>query len=111
MRYFKDRLVQNLLKTTIRMIGEKIEYRYKRGGRKEIYAVFDEDYEAVDPDTEKVISSNQPTIGINLTDLNGKPAVDDQVVRLEDGQKYRVTDTREDGQGGALLLLHSTLFL
>lgn len=70
----------------------------------EINAVFDRDYQAVDPDTERVISSNQPMIGVRLRDLPAKPCKGDHVVIGE--EEFKVIDSQEDGQGGASLFLH-----
>jgi len=101
---FKNK-VQNLLGTVIPTLGEKVQYRPKAGGSIIINAVFDNEYESVDPETEQLVSSNIPRIGIRLSDLSSPPEKGDKLV-TEDGQTYKVTDPREDGQGGATLYLH-----
>ena len=95
-----DRVLNHGMKT----FGETVTFYPKRGGVYKIEAVFDNSYEAIDPDTEQVISANQPTLGINLNDVKFEMERADQV-QVRD-TRYEVIDKREDGQGGALLLLH-----
>lgn len=100
---FRDR-VNRILKSSTKTFGEPITYYPKKGGVYKIRGIFDHDYEAVDPDTEQLVSMNQPALGLNLNDVPFYPSVNDKVqVR---NLKYRVIDSREDGQGGATLLLH-----
>lgn len=76
----------------------------KAGGVLKIRGVFDNEYQAIDPDTEKTISANQPALGINLNDIPREVLAGDEVkIR---GVSFRVIDKQEDGQGGAVLLLH-----
>lgn len=100
---FKE-LVGGLLSVAIPTFGQEIDYRPKRGGSFTIMAVFDRAFEQIDPDTEEVVASNIPMIGIKLADLPFKPDRLDEV-RIE-GERFEVTDSQEDGQGGATLALH-----
>lgn len=100
---FRDR-VDRLLDKCTKTFGEKIIYYPKSGGSYPIEAIFDNDYENVDPETEQVVSSNQPVIGVNLNDLKFEMKKDDQA-RVRN-LMYRVVEVREDGQGGASLFLH-----
>lgn len=97
-------LVDDALGILTDCLGEKVEYRSCKGGIETIDAVFDRDYVAVDPDTERVISSNSPMIGVRLRDLPSKPVKGDIVVI--GSEEFQVIDSREDGQGGAALFLH-----
>jgi len=97
-----DRVLNHGMKT----FGETVTFYPKAGGIHKIEAVFDNNYQAIDPDTEQVISANQPTLGINLNDVKFDIKRGDQV-QVRD-TRYEVNDKREDGQGGALLLLHKT---
>ena len=73
-------LVDSMLGTIIPCLGEadgviyqhKLEHR-SVGSPYKINAVFDEFFEFVDPDTEALVSSNQPRIGIRLRDLKDPP--------------------------------------
>lgn len=100
---FKCR-VDKMLETIINATGETVEYRPVNGGSFEICAVFDNEAQLVDPDSEQLVSSNEPAIGIRLRDLPNFPKYNDIVVAEK--ETYRVIDIREDGQGGASLLLH-----
>ena len=85
-------------------LGEQVVYFPCRGGSVEIDAVFDRSYVSVDPETEQVISTNEPMLGVRLADLPFKPQKNDSVLIC--GEKFKVIDSQEDGQGGASLLLH-----
>lgn len=105
MANFKNNLVKRLLGHATRILGEEIEFRYKDGGSKKINAIFDNEWEQVDPDTERVISSNQPIIGVRLSDLSRAPTTGDTILIIRDQKEYLIQDTREDGQGGVSLFL------
>jgi len=83
---------------------KSVIYESQRGGRTKIFAVFDNQFEAVDPDTERTITSLNPVIGIRLRDLPQKPLEHDIVISRN--IKYKVVDIQEDGLGGASLFLH-----
>lgn len=100
---FKD-LYSCMLDTLIPCFGETICYRPRSGGTFTIKAVFDRDAIQVDPSTEEVVASNLPKIGIKLAELPGRPEQGDRV-DIEK-ESFYVTDSQEDGQGGASLLLH-----
>lgn len=100
---FRDR-VSRVLNLGKKNFGEVVTFYPKAGGSFEITGIFDNEYQAVDPDTEQVISATQPTLGVNLFDFSTDPAVDDQVqIR---NVRYKIIDPRPDGQGGATLILH-----
>jgi len=105
MANFKNNLVKRLLGHATRILGEEIEFRYKDGGSKKIKAIFDNEWEQVDPDTERVVSSNQPILGVRLSDLKREPTTGDSILILRDQKEYIIQDTREDGQGGVSLFL------
>lgn len=100
---FRDR-VDKILKACTRNFGEEVFLMPKRGGRYSIKGIFDNEYEAVDAQTEQVTSSNQPVLGINLHGIKFHPRQGDKVkIR---NLTYHIIDVREDGQGGATLFLH-----
>lgn len=96
--------VDRVLNHGMNTFGETVTFYPKSGGVYKVQAVFDNAYEAIDPDTEQLISANQPTLGINLNDIKFDIDVNDEV-QVRD-TRYAINDKREDGQGGALLLLH-----
>ena len=84
--------------------GEEVKFLPDSGGSFTVRGIFDHNYVATDPDTEEIVSANQPALGVNLNDFS---------VSINEGDKfeirnltYRVIDNREDGQGGATVLLH-----
>lgn len=96
--------VDRILSKSMKTFGETVTFYPKSGGVYSLEAVFDNSYEAIDPDTEQVISANQPTLGVNLNDVDFEIQPGDEV-QVRD-TRYGINDKREDGQGGALLLLH-----
>lgn len=100
---FRERVDRILTKST-EVFGEDVTFYPRAGGVYTIRAIFDNDYFGLDVQTEKVVSVNQPNLGYNINDLPIEIMVED-VVKIRD-QKFKVQDKREDGQGGARLLLH-----
>lgn len=103
MRDFRDK-VNDVLNHGMETFGEVVTFYPRAGGVYKVKAVFDNSYEAIDPDTEQLISANQPTLGVNLNKIEFEMREGDEV-QVRD-TRYSVHDKREDGQGGALLLLH-----
>ncbi|WAP69044.1 hypothetical protein OH818_01530 [Jiella pelagia] len=69
-----------------------------------VRGVFNTVFQQVDPDTGAIVGSNQPNLGVRLTDFDKAPASGDKMeIR---GKSYVVVDTQEDGEGGARLILH-----
>ena len=100
---FRDR-VDKILNASKSAFGESATLFPLSGGEYPIEGIFDNEYQAVDPDTEQVISGNHPVFGINLFDF-------DFEIKNKDKLKirnlfYTIYDVREDGQGGASLLIH-----
>jgi len=87
-------------------IGKDALYKPKAGGIIPIRGVFDDRAQEVDPDTERVVSSNIYSFGINEQDLPAEPQKGDQVVI--DEITYKVIDSQEDGVPGVstVLILH-----
>lgn len=102
MSSFKDK-VGRLLDRAIPTFGETIRYQSQEYGSYDLEAVFDADFLIIDPDTEVVVSSNQPRIGVKLADLVGEPKKGDSLII--DNHLYYVDDSQEDGQGGAAITL------
>ncbi len=100
---FRDR-VDKILNAATRNFGEDVVWMPTNGGRYVIKGIFDHEYEAIDPDTEQVISSQIPALGVNLHSLNGRVKEGDRFkIR---NLNYKAYEIREDGQGGATVFLH-----
>lgn len=84
--------------------GEDVVYTPRGQQPINIRGIFDREFQQVDPDTEIVIASNTPMLGVKLADIPFKPKKGDKVkIR---NIEYKLTDAQEDGQGGASLILH-----
>lgn len=91
---------------SIRTFGESVTFSPKAGGGPHTiaFAVFDDDYQAVDPDTGVPVSTGKPALGVLLADLPTSPAHGDTwTVR---GQAYDCVDVQPDSEGVSILLLH-----
>lgn len=91
------------LSTILDCLGEPVTYRPRKGGTFAIDGIFDEAFRQVDPDTQEVVASNNPRVGIKLKDIPFKPEQGDEI-RIRN-KIYRVKDSQEDGLGGTSLLL------
>lgn len=100
---FRDR-VDNVLNHCTSVFGEEVILLPKAGGSYKIVGIFDHEYVAVDPDTEQPISANNPALGVNLNDIP-IDIVQGDIFEIRN-LRYKVIDNREDGQGGATVLLH-----
>jgi hypothetical protein len=100
---FRDR-VSRILNLSKKNFGEPCVHYPNAGGSFNFTGIFDNETQSVDPDTEKLISGTQPSLGVNLFDFVTGPKEDDQIqIR---NLRYKVIDVKPDGQGGATLLLH-----
>lgn len=99
-REHADRILQKATST----FGQKVKFFPMVGGVYEVEGVFDSKYQVVDPETQEIISTNKPGLGVNLNDFAVQPGEGDEFEI--DGIKFKVTDKQEDGQGGAVLLLN-----
>jgi hypothetical protein len=96
--------VDRILDFSVDKFGEDVVFYPKSGGVFNVRAIFDNEYQTLDPDTEQTLSVNQPALGVNLNDIKFKLSQGDKVkIR---GVMFKIADKREDGQGGATLLLH-----
>lgn len=66
-------------------------------------AVFDSAHIEVDADTGAPVSSNNPTLGVRLSDLPNEPTRRDRIRAR--GVLYRINDVVPDGVAGCLLIL------
>jgi len=98
--------VDRILGHSMREFGEQVIFFPRAGGVYKVRAIFNNDYQLIDPETEAVISGNQPALGVNLNDLKFDLCEGDRVQVRE--TTFSVYDKQEDGQGGATLLLHKT---
>ena len=98
-------LVDGVLTQSMKTFGEAVTFFPEEGGVFELRGVFDNDFQLVDVQTDQLISANQPALGVNLNDFNFdlKKGCEVSIRNV----RYRVQEKKEDGQGGAVLLLHA----
>lgn len=89
---------------TFRQRSTGTEYTKVKDSDVNLKGVFDAKYQIVDPETEEIISTNRPGIGVNLNDFEVIPIQQDEI--MVRGIWFRISDKQEDGQGGAVFLLN-----
>jgi hypothetical protein len=99
-----QKLSDRVAKSATRTFGETVDYRPQLGGSYEIHAIFSEAFVDVDPETQFVILSRAPNIGVRLNDLPNEPRQDD-VVYIRN-TRYVVHKAEYDGEAMFNLLLH-----
>ena len=83
--------------------GSLVTYAPASGSPYPIRAVFDRSHLAVDPSTGAPVSSTNPILGVQLSQLAAEPRKGDRVIVA--GVTWRVHDYQPDGVAGALLEL------
>ena len=69
-----------------------------------IDAIFDNEFESIDPNTGATVISTQPMIGVKNSHLPRGPEKGDIVIIR--GKRYRVIETQTDGQAMSRLMLN-----
>ncbi len=97
-------LVSSAHDTIKRTFGEEVTFEPLSGGSFVVLGIYNDRHTFVDPDTEQLVSSNIPTLGVKLADLTQAPSKGD--VAVVRGKRYVVRDNREDGEGWLHLFLY-----
>lgn len=89
----------------VRHLGEDDPIRYRKGEGSvyELRGVFDDRYMAIEPETGREVSVEDPRVFVRASDLAVKPARGANV--LVRGQTYSVSDVQYDGNAGYVLKL------
>ena len=105
--YFKG-LVDNALGCIIGTVGERVRVTAcdKRFPPFDLNGVYDDNFKFIDPETENLVSSNEPMVGIRMSDLPKPLHAGDLIYIYSEQISYKVVNVTEDGQGGAVLKLH-----
>lgn len=97
-------ITDSVLEVCESVFGEPVVYTPQGLDPINISGIYDDLYEAVDPNTNTIITSDQPVLGIRNAELGVTPRQGDQVnVRNTD---FTVKEVQTDGQGGSKLFLH-----
>lgn len=100
-----------MTRTTLRTFsdnpGDIPSVIYVRGGVQTPLrdAVFDENYQSIDPDTGAAIISDSPMIGVMRSDLPGGQWQEGDTV-IVGGVTYRAIESQKDSEGHAKIILH-----
>lgn len=100
----KQDLANRILSAATSSLGETVTYN-RAGTDYQIKAIFSEMFSDIDVDTGLRITTEQPSLILNLSDLPTEPRGND-VVTVADGREFSVRETRPDGEGGMTLLLY-----
>ena len=84
--------------------GEIVVYTPQGQDSISLNGIYDDLYEAVDPNSNTIITSDQPILGIRNSDLGVTPHQGDAVTVR--GENFTVKEVQTDGQGGSKLFLH-----
>lgn len=85
--------------------GGQVLYQPAAGGDPfPVAGVYSAPHTVIDMNAPSEISTTAPVLGVDLAAFPAPPRSGDRLTR--EGVLYRVDDVREDGQGGAELMLH-----
>lgn len=70
-----------------------------------VVGIYNNVWREVDPQSGTIVSSNQPNLGVRLSDFLGNVPIEGATFTIR-SVAYKVTDVQEDGEGGAKCLLH-----
>lgn len=89
----------------VKRLGEDdlILYRKGEGSVLSVRGVFDDRYQAIDPDTGREVSVEDPRVFVRASDFDSKPERGANV--LVRGSAYSVSDVQFDGNAGFVLKL------
>lgn len=98
-----DDAAESMLGFNLTSFGSIYPYTHSASSiTEDILGIFDTKYTGIDPISGMVVQSNEPNLGIRLSDLSSPPAKGDTVVIKT--VNYRVLRAEKDGTGATLFL-------
>ena len=94
-----------MLRTALNVFGEPVTYTRGATTVALSKAVFDQNFQTVDPNTGTAIISDNPMIGVRLAELPGGEWQDGDTVTVR-GVDYRAIEPQQDSEGHAKIVLH-----
>ncbi|WP_434663469.1 hypothetical protein P5W99_24425 [Paraburkholderia sp. A3BS-1L] len=90
------------------VFGEPVSYTSILGASFQITGVYDKAFFAVNVETGSLVSTSQPTLGVQLSQFpsNYLPQQGDQALIIGTGEQWEVREVHSDGKGGARLMLN-----
>ena len=97
--------MDRLAGAVVRHLGEDAPIRYRKGDGAILYVpgVFDDRYQAIDPETGREVSVEDPRVLVRASDMGSKP--ERGAVVLARGGTFSVSDVQYDGNAAYLLKL------
>ncbi|VVE29754.1 hypothetical protein PEP31012_03606 [Pandoraea eparura] len=88
--------------------GTEITYQAAVGASFPITGIYDKAFFGVDPTSGESVVTNQPTIGVQLSQFSGQmlPLQGDQLLINKTGEQWEVREVHPDGHGAARLMLN-----
>lgn len=102
---FND-LYDGVLNSGNSTFGEDVEYAPLSGGTFNITGVFEKNPKVIDPETQALVSTNQPMVEIKKADISAVLAQGD-VVTIKT-VAYTVTEIEDDDRGGLKIFLRES---
>jgi len=84
--------------------AEEVTYNPTIGANYTLNAIFDNEFESVDPDTLQPITSTEPIIRVDINDIVGGKVKDGDKVTIRTIE-YRIIEDQQDGVGTTVLRL------
>lgn len=84
--------------------GQDVTYYHISGAISTLVGVFTNNYIEVSLGGDNAMSSLKPVLFVQLADLPEEPTTGDKCVL--DSVEYKIIDSKDDGGGGTLLVLH-----
>jgi hypothetical protein len=86
--------------------GTAITYMPGDGGSFQITGAYDKAFFGVDPVTGSTVVTQQPTVGIQLSQFPIEPRQYDTLMINKTGEQWQVREVHLDGHGGGRLMLN-----
>ncbi|TCK43987.1 hypothetical protein B0G84_2335 [Paraburkholderia sp. BL8N3] len=86
--------------------GTAITYMPSVGGSFEITGAYDKAFFGVDPVTGSTVVTQQPTVGIQISQFPIEPQQGDLLVINKTGEQWQVREVHLDSHGGGRLMLN-----
>lgn len=88
--------------------GTAITYQPAVGDSFQISGIYDKAFFGVDPTTGDTVVTNQPTVGVQLSQFAGRsePLQGDQLLIVKTGEQWEVREVHDDGHGATRLMLN-----
>jgi hypothetical protein len=103
-----DAVDGKILGPLMKTFGTEIAYQPAVGAPFPIQGIYDKAFFGVDPTTGDTVVTNQPTVGVQLSQFAGRadPLQGDQLLITKHGEQWEVREVHLDGHGAARLMLN-----